>query len=523
MKSLLLLVLISILTVINGVYNPIPIGSVVISTTRNIFIMIPTEYGGNDKLSNIFTASANMSIINTIFNPTLRDLYILFTNVTNGTAYIGRLMSREQLDSTIYQLSISFDLSTINNLTSFSSDYVNRRGFLTDQTGSTKLFSMSGLMDILIQIPPNISLPIRSVNYATAVNRLFIVTDTTVYSCANLDQNRLQCCQASSQANQPRAIAFDQVTGAFNVYISDLNKGVHQVILDNNGCPIAVNLINELGTYSYLQLAVDRDLYFIAASQQHQNDNSLLLVANETAPSRPISVGFPIVALHVSYPSMASRSSGVETCFHGITYANYRIAVILAAIFGTIMGIFICFNALFCVDFFMTKSIIRTLKKQIPHNLLEDRWNKLVEEKYAKIALEKHRDASNPAPIRKSSVFDQKSPAIIPASSGVTSQVRERSTTGDGANLLDGTKSTLSAYLRRKSDTYFNRRRSDDYQRQQDPSRFEFSASQHHPQRSQITSNQNYIEPVIEETFTQHGLPKNLSGVELIKYDEDFL
>ncbi|CAF4070516.1 unnamed protein product, partial [Rotaria magnacalcarata] len=110
MKSLLLLVLISILTVTNGSYNPIPIGSVVISTTSNIFTMVPMEYGGNDKLSNIFIAPTNMTIINTIFDPTLRYLYIIFTNVTNGNVYIGRLMFRNQLDSTIYQLSFSFDL-----------------------------------------------------------------------------------------------------------------------------------------------------------------------------------------------------------------------------------------------------------------------------------------------------------------------------------------------------------------------------------------------------------------------------
>ncbi|CAM4775398.1 unnamed protein product [Rotaria magnacalcarata] len=523
MKSLLLLVLISILTVTNGSYNPIPIGSVVISTTSNIFTMVPMEYGGNDKLSNIFIAPTNMTIINTIFDPTLRYLYIIFTNVTNGNVYIGRLMFRNQLDSTIYQLSFSFDLSTINNLTSFTSDFNNGRGFLTNQTGSVKLFSMSGLMDKLISIPPSISLSIRSVNYAAALNRLFIVTDTSVYSCTNLDQNLLQCCQAPSQANQPRAIAFDLGTGVFNVYISDLKKGLYQVLLDNNGCPTAINLINGLGTYSYLQLAVYQNLYFTSASQPNQNDNSLLLVANQTNPARSIRVGFPIVALHVSYPSTASTSSAVESCFHGITYSDYRIAVILAAIFGTIMGIFMCFNVLFCVDFFMTKSIIRNLKKQIPHNLLEDRWNKLVEEKYAKIALEKQREASNPPSKRKSSVFGRKLSAIIPASSGVTSHVREQSTSGDDANRLRGTKSTLSAYLRTKSVSYLSRRRSDDNQRQQDPSRYEFTASQPHHQRPQITPNQNYIEPVIEETHARRGLSKNLSGAELIKYDEDFL
>ena len=48
----------------------------------------------------------NMTIINTIFDPRLRDLYIIFTNTTNNIVYICQLISVEKLDSIIYQLPI---------------------------------------------------------------------------------------------------------------------------------------------------------------------------------------------------------------------------------------------------------------------------------------------------------------------------------------------------------------------------------------------------------------------------------
>ncbi|CAF4249593.1 unnamed protein product [Rotaria sordida] len=126
MNCLLLFIFISLLTITKGAYNPIPIGSVIISTINKIFVMQPNEYGGNDHLLTVFTATPNMTIVNTIYDPILRNLYILFTNETNGTIYLCQLIANEQLDSTIYSLPITFDISNSNKLTSFSSDVNNR-------------------------------------------------------------------------------------------------------------------------------------------------------------------------------------------------------------------------------------------------------------------------------------------------------------------------------------------------------------------------------------------------------------
>jgi hypothetical protein len=350
--------------------------------------MQPVEYGGTDALTIIFTGTPNMTIVSTIYDPSVRNLYLLFTTVTNGTIYLCQLVSVEQLDSTVYQLPISFDTINLITLNPFSSDVINRRVFLTDPTSGVKLFSMSGLMETSISTPINSSNPVRAVAYANVLSRLFIITDTTVDSCTNLDTNNLVCCQALPRGTTFRSITFDQVSGDLYVYVLDEKTGIYQVILNSTGCPTAIRPINTLGTYSNLQFVIDRGLYFASGSIQNGQDNSRLIIANGTQNPRPIDIDFRIVALHISIPNTAATSETVETCFHGITYASYRAAVVLAAIFGTIMGIFMCFNALFCIDFFMTRSIIRNLKLQIPHNLLEDRWNRLVEEKYAKIALE---------------------------------------------------------------------------------------------------------------------------------------
>ncbi|CAF4260261.1 unnamed protein product [Rotaria sp. Silwood2] len=528
MNYLSLLIFVSLLTIIKSAYNPIPVGSIIISTINKIFVMQPTEYGGNDALTTIFTATTNMNIINSIYDPTPRNLYILFTNQTNGSVYLCQLIARQKLDTTIYQLPITFDFSTINNLTSFTSDIDNRRAFFINQIGAVKLFSMSGLMQTNISIPTTITNTIRSVGYSNLLNRLFIITDTTVYSCTNFDANNLQCCPPLSQLNQIRSISFDRISGDIHVYVLDYTTGIYQVILNSDECPTAVRPINTLGTFNNIQFVIDRGLYFSSGSKGSENDNSILVIANGTQSPRSISIGVSIVALHISYPATTSTSNVVETCFRGITYSDYRIAVILAAVFGTIMGIFMCFNALFCIDFFMTKSIIRNLKKQIPHNLLEDRWNKLVEEKYAKIALEKQRQVDDPPPKRKSSVFERKK-SFIPASSGTTTttttQARPGPTGTDENPYPVSAKQSITARLRRASDSYFNRRRSADYQSHQDPSRYEFSATQLNAPRSQVTPNQNYIEPVAEEDERENrrGLRQNLSGQQLLKFDEDFL
>jgi len=389
---LLFIIIICLIPIINSSYNPIPIGSVIISTTRTVSILQPKEYGGTDKPTIIYTATKNMIIVNTIFDPRLRDLYILFTNTTNNIIYICQLISIEKLDRIIYQLPISFNISNINKLTSFSSDINNKRAFLTDQFGNVILFSMSGSMKIRISIPSTIKNPIRSVNYNQLLNRLFIITDSTVDSCINLDKNNLQCCQALPTANQLRSITFDPLTSDSFAYVIDKRSGIYQVILNSIGCPTLLRPINTIGIYHNIQLVIYQNLYFCSGSIDDSNHNSILIIGNGTQIPRTIPFDASIVALHISYPDIIKstkiNNKDEESCFHGITYHDYRVAVILAAIFGTIMGIFMCFNALFCIDFFMTKRIIRDLKNQIPHNLLEDRWNKLVEEKYAILALE---------------------------------------------------------------------------------------------------------------------------------------
>ncbi len=363
-------------------------GAVIISTTTRIFVMRPIEYGGTDELDIVFTATTNMTIVTTIYDPSARNLFIVFTNTTNGTLCLCQLVSLETLDTTVYQLPIMYNTANIDKLNSFSSDVVNRRAFYTDTTGAVNLFSMSGLLQTTIKPPMNLSGPIQYVAYTNFLNRLFIITDVTVDSCVNLDTNNLQCCEALPRGTAFCSVVFDEVDGDLYAYVLDRTTGIYQIVLNATGCPTAVRPMNKLGPYTNLQFAIDRGLYFASGSELNGQDNSNLYIANGTNNPRMVFIGFKIVALDISLPNTQSTSTTEQTCFHGITYSVYRAAVILAALFGTIMGIFMCFNALCCIDFFMTRSIIRSLKKQIPHNLLEDRWNKLVEEKYAKLALE---------------------------------------------------------------------------------------------------------------------------------------
>jgi hypothetical protein len=399
MNCFFLCIIISLIPIMHSFYNPVPIGSVIISTLRTISVIQPKEYGGTDKPSIIFTAIQNMTIVNTIFDSTSRDLYILFSNATDNIIYIRQLISVEKLDSVVYQLPISFNVSDINKFTSFSSDFQNKRAFLTSQSGVLTMFSMSGTMQTIISYPSSIIDPIRSVGYNQILNRLFIITHSTVYSCIGLDTNNLQCCRALPQVNQLRSITFDTLTNKLLVYVLDERSGIYRVsVNETTGCPTDLSPISALGGYYNIYLAMYQDLHFSSGSNDNSNHNSILVIGNGTQTARTIPFDASIVALHTSYPNLKSATDKEETCFHGITYYDYRVAVVLAAIFGTVMGIFMCFNALFCIDFFMTKRIIRDLKKQIPHNLLEDRWNKLVQEKYAKLALESkfHSISHNP-------------------------------------------------------------------------------------------------------------------------------
>lgn len=378
-----------VFTISHGSYNPIPVGCVIVSTTSRVVFLQPQEYGGDDGLTTIFTAANGTTILTTIYDPTPRNVYILYTNTTgNGIVYISQLVAREQLSTTIYQLPISANISSINQLISFTADVVNTRAFLTSDTGTITMFSMSGLMQIAITPPANISATMRSVMYNNKLNRLFAISSSTVYSCTNLETNQLVCCSLAQTFLSLRSLAFDPTMSDSFVYVVNQNAGVYQITLDSTGCPQSAGPVSGSGGSSYIQLAVDQNLYFYSKSVGSSSDNSYLVIGKKSQPTREVALGMPIVALHISYPSTGPTAPVQETCFNGITYTDYRVAVVLAALFGTIMGIFMCFNALFCIDFFMTRRIIRSLKQQIPHNLLEDRWNKLVEEKYAKIALE---------------------------------------------------------------------------------------------------------------------------------------
>ena len=242
-----------------------------------------------------------------------------------------------------------------------------------------------------ISTPSTILDPIRSVVYNSYFNRLYMITDSTVNSCTGLDDNRLYCCQIFTKPDQQlRSITFEPLTNHIAVYVMDARRGIYQVTLDETGCPLDFRLVRHISAnYVNIHLTVYDQLFVCSGSSDDSNHNSILLIGSNEDEFRPIPTVTSIVALHISSPRSANNPKKEETCFGGITYNDYRLVGILAAIFGTIMGLFMCFNALFCIDFFMTKKIIHDLKQQIPHDLLEDRWSRLVEEKYAKIALER--------------------------------------------------------------------------------------------------------------------------------------
>ena len=81
----------------------------------------------------------------------------------------------------------------------------------------------------------------------------------------------------------------------------------------------------------------------------------------------------------------------------------------------------------------------------------------------------------------------------------------------------------IADYIRRKSEGYMSRRRSDDYRSQQ--SRGDETGTRQGPQRTQLGVPQVPIEPLQEENETRgsNGLRANLSRRELLKNDADFL
>jgi len=504
-------------TLISAYYNPIPTGSVIISTVKGVYFLQPKEYGGDDKLTKIFTADNRTTIAYTIFDPTPRNVHILYTNSsTEGVIYVRQLVFREQLSPIVFQLPFLINSSDVNQLISFSGDVENKRIFLVEPTGTIVLFATTGLMSANISQPTRITDPIVSVTYNNDLNRLFMISSTQLYSCSGLDTNELECCAAIQASTSLRSIVFDPSSSDTAAYVVDANAGLFRVPLNDTGCPaVPLSVANALTT-KFKQAAVNGNLYFYsgsATSSTGTQDNSYLIISNGQT-SRLIPIGEGIVALAIASPNQASSISNEETCFNGITYSDYRIAVILASLFGTIMGIFMCVNALFCIDFFMTKSIIRKLKRQVPHDLLEDRWNKLVEEKYAKIALEKARKRDDPPPNTR-----RISSAGARRTSGAATATNQPTTTAPVESLqVPNPLPKISAYLRRKSESYLSRRRSDDFRTTHDPSEG--------GRRNQLNvPPQVHIGPVEEENETRPpgGLRQNMSRRELLKNDEDFL
>ena len=97
-------------------------------------------------------------------------------------------------------------------------------------------------------------------------------------------------------------------------------------------------------------------------------------------------------------------------------------------------------------------------------------------------------------------------------------------TTDTGDNLqVPNPIPKLSAYLRRKSESYLNRRRSDDYRNQRLGNNDELTEGQPYAQRTQLNTPRVHIESVEEEYEPRRGLKQNLSRRELLQNDADFL
>jgi hypothetical protein len=81
------------------------------------------------------------------------------------------------------------------------------------------------------------------------------------------------------------------------------------------------------------------------------------------------------------------------------------------------------------------------------------------------------------------------------------------------------TRPSIAEYIRRKSEGYLNRRRSDEYRSSRHQQPEELTEIRSYPARTQMTTAQVH-EPLHEEH--ERGLRQNLRRKELLK-DEDFL
>jgi len=144
---------------------------------------------------------------------------------------------------------------------------------------------------------------------------------------------------------------------------------------------------------------------------------------------------------------------------------------------------------------------------------------------YIYICFLEQRKKDDPPVTRKSSISGRKISSAATVVNNDNYQPSE-STTNTGNNLpITNPISNISAYIRRKSDSYVSRRRSDDHRNQRQQAGEEFTDIQGYPQRNQTTTTtaQVHIAPVKEENETQSKLRQNLSRKALLKHDEDFL
>jgi len=129
------------------------------------------------------------------------------------------------------------------------------------------------------------------------------------------------------------------------------------------------------------------------------------------------------------------------------------------------------------------------------------------------------RKKDDPPPKRQSSAAVRKISSAATTDSQTTREDRNRSEGIQLANPLP----IISAYLRRKSESYASRRRSDEYRSQRQQPREELSEIGSHSQRTPSTTVQIHIEPVPEENEARLGLRPISSRRELLKDNEDFL
>ncbi|CAF1570193.1 unnamed protein product, partial [Didymodactylos carnosus] len=416
-------------------YNPIPTGAVIITTNSTIFVLRPIEYNGTDMLTPVFTTNGSYLIVNTVFDSSARYLYILY--VQNDIYYIGQLVGYQQI-SNIYVLAYSW---LNNNISSFTSDINNRRIFAAS-TNDIYVFSMGGLMYSNVGTDFK---TLQSIYYDSNDNRFYVLTSTTISTCYQSGVNNTLTCPCSiSLSSNFRYVTADPNNNAIIYLVQEPNR-LNTASINAAGCPLVLLSESTVDQYSISYIAVDGNNIFSVASTSQMETYTTLLIGSFSSPAkRNVSVDQIILAIQLS-PPLQQTVQTVEECFRGITYYDYRVAVCLAAIFGTIMGILLCFNSLFLIDTLMTKRIIRDLKKQIPKDLVEDRWNKLVEEKYAKVALELHRNKQANIPPPKPRFEDKDNNA--------------ESGGGDKSRL---SVSNVTNYIRRKSGDLIGRRKSRD-------------------------------------------------------------